>query len=139
MARKLKVETPGEPTAPDSAAPEQASGTAPAAAVQAPVVPAPSPEAIAAAAGSPAAENQAKETQLVQQLETTKHLVGGEAALDWAHLTQPAAIELKTKNADADLPNAADFDPFKIPFGQKVLTRQGWLLSTAPDPRTRQV
>jgi hypothetical protein len=140
MARKIKVETPGEPASPEAAA-DPAAPAVPAAAppdVSA-LAPPPSPDAVVAAASSPAAENQAKEARLTEQLETTKQLVGAGAALDWSHLTQPSVIELKTKNADADLPNAAEFDPFKIPFGQKILTRQGWLLSTAPDPRARQV
>lgn len=145
MARKIKVETPGEPTAPESTA-EQAAASAPdaaalAAPAQTPIVAAPSPEEVVAAAAGPpppTVEAQAKESALNAQLEKTKQLVGSGAALDWSHLTQPATIELKTKNADAELPNAADFDPFNIPFGQRVLTRQGWLLSAAPDPRARQ-
>lgn len=142
MARKITLETPGEPAAPEStaeqgatAAPDAASASAPA---QAPIGAAPSTEDVAAAAGSAAVENQAKEAKLSADLEATKKLVGAAGALDWSHLTQPAVIELKTKNNDADLPNAAEFDPYKIPFGQKVLTRQGWLLSTQPDPRVRQ-
>lgn len=143
MARKIKLETPGEPAAPESTA-EQGASAAPAAApaaaapAAASIGTAPSPDDIAAAAGSAAVENQAKEAKLSADLEATKKLVGDSTALDWSHLTQPAAIELKTKNADAELPNAADFDPFRIPFGQKILTRQGWLLSAAPDPRIRQ-
>lgn len=150
MKRNLTVETPGEiagamPPAPESPQPDSvltgsgSTGAAPAA------VAAPSPDlapevpaVVQPDTADPEAQARAaKEAQLVQQLEQTKGLVGSSQALDWSHLTQPAAIELKTKNADANLPNDSDFDPFKIPFGGKVLTRQGWLLSTQPDPRTQ--
>src|SRR5262249_9546575 len=106
---------------------------------QAPEVAPEVPVAAASSASPEAQERAAKDAALMDRVEQTKDLVGSTQALDWSHLTQQASIELKTKNADADLPNAADFDPYKIPFGGKVLTRQGWLLSTAPDPRARSV
>jgi hypothetical protein len=138
--RNVKVETPGT-TASDDATPPTANA-APAAIPDA-STPDSAPEvpvAPAAASLSPEAqEKAAKDAALVKQLEQTKPLVGSSAALDWSHLTQPATIATKLSNAEADLPNDADIDPFKIPFGQKVLTRQGWVLSTVPDPRDRRV
>jgi len=123
--RNVKVETPGAPSAPDT------DGT--------PQLPPETPVSAAQVSASPEAqEKAAKDAELAKQVEATRSLVGNTAALDWSHLNSPATLAPKLANAEADLPNDADVDPFKIPFGQKVLTRQGWVLSTVPDPRDRR-
>jgi hypothetical protein len=134
--RKPNIETPGAPSSDDTTAqPTAATATDSAQSMTdlAPEV----PIGAVASLSPEAQEKAAKDAALVQKLEETKGLVGSTEALDWSHLTQPATLAPKLANAEADLPNAADYDPFKIPFGQKVLTRQGWLLSTALDPRVR--
>lgn len=143
--RKIKVETPGEPDAPDQSAPDQA-------ATEQPQDPAPFAESLAAdmragtaqfvspapAAGQPT-EAQLKEALLQEQVAATADLVGSRQALDWSHLTQPALMQQAVKpDPDAKLPDANSIDPSQIPFRQSILTRQGWLLSTAPDPNDRR-
>lgn len=73
-------------------------------------------------------EDQARTHALEAQVEATKDLVGSDQALDWSHLTTPHLILQKINhNPDADLPHPDEIDWSKIK-GDRVLTRQGWLL-----------
>jgi hypothetical protein len=45
-----------------------------------------------------------------------------------------AGLVRRPKAITKDLPAASDIDPARIPFGQKILTKDGWLLSTQEKP-----
>lgn len=141
--RPLNVHVPGEPLA-DAAAtvdtavtpeviptapPEQDLEVHEGAATAAPAVmrPLPDPKVI---------EDAKKDAQLAAEVAKTADLVGSDKALDWSHLTQPNIINAKINpNAPDDgLPFEHEVNPAKLPFGQKVLTKGGWVLSTAADP-----
>jgi hypothetical protein len=132
MANKpTLIEVPGEPAAPDQETNDPSTAADP------PAADLPAPDAPQA----PATPEQAKEQLLAQQVEATKGLVGSDKALDWSHLTMPAALAAKVNpNAtDESLPRSEDIDASKIPYGRSVLTREGWLMSSQPDPRVRGV
>jgi len=59
--------------------------------------------------------------------------------LDWSHLSGYQAMNAPTPKDDptANLPNMADVDHAKIPYARQVLTKQGWVVSTALDPNAR--
>jgi hypothetical protein len=55
---------------------------------------------------------------------------GSKGALDWSHLTNPAALQSQVNtyvDPDKDLPHPDDVDWSKVK-GDKILTKQGWLL-----------
>lgn len=74
---------------------------------------------------------QARQSALDAQVaDTKKNLVGSEKALDWSHLTLPAAIhgQINHENPDEKLPHPDDIDWSKVPTREKkILTRHGWL------------
>lgn len=57
-----------------------------------------------------------------------------EAAASESTEAAPAA---KPAPARAAIPDQADVDPDTIPYGKTVLTRQGHVCSTAPDPKRK--
>jgi hypothetical protein len=73
-----------------------------------------------------------KQAQLDQQVRDTKDLVGSSAALDWGHLTQQKILGAKVNpKLDDGLPYDYEINPATIPYGRSVLTKQGWVTSTA--------
>lgn len=49
----------------------------------------------------------------------------------------PQAATAEDYESDG-LVDASEVDPSQIPFGQQVMTRQGWVVSTAEDPKRQQ-
>jgi hypothetical protein len=149
MGRKVKVETPGTPAAPTSEAEssQSAAQSTPDAAppsVTPETPPATDPTIPPNVPGGPPDTPEvlkAKEQQLAREVaDVQKNLVGSDKALDWSHLTQPVAIvrQINHLNGDDNLPSADEIDPATIPFGQRVLTKSGWIVSTQTDPRIRR-
>lgn len=56
--------------------------------------------------------------------------------VDWSHLNYSfdPKRELPKDDPTANLPAAESIDTSKIPYGRSVLTKSGWLVSTAPAP-----
>lgn len=136
------VEIPGEPaSSPEDSTPPAAEGT----------TTSPSQEDVASATAAPnpltasvalqpasladtASADQAKglelsrQSALINAAREGKVTLPGGPALDWSHLTNPAAIMAKIgADPEAHLPNPDDVDWSKIQ-GDRVLTKQGWLL-----------
>jgi hypothetical protein len=142
--RKLDVQTPGEtvqePEALDAVAavglatepsPEDSAAATPA--PEGPVMqPLPPPSAPALTADA------AKDQALARNVEATAHLIGSSDALDWSHLTSGALIEAKINPNKPDLPHDWEIDPSRLPYGTSRLTHEGWVVSTAPEPKARR-
>jgi hypothetical protein len=144
--RAAKIETPGEPHATEAEAPPAAAAptdtsqptSAPsaeaAAAESAAAAPAlvnpltPQVELPTASLADSAAADQAKGAELSRQVKETSKLIGSDAALDWSHLTNPAAVMAKLGvDPEAHLPTVESIEWAKV-SGDRILTKQGWLL-----------
>ncbi len=58
----------------------------------------------------------------------------GRASTEAAAGTEAAPVKAAPKAA---LPDQDDVDPSTIPYGKQVFTKQGWVCSTAPDPKRK--
>lgn len=119
------IEVPGESTADDQS------------------TDAPEGEAPAAADAATAPQNPIDKTE-PQENEEEAPVVAKSAdpkantPLDWSHLNGYQAMNADTPKDDptANLPDMADVDPSTIPYARQVLTKQGWVVSTALDPNS---
>jgi hypothetical protein len=90
---------------------------------------APAPEAAAAPAALPDA------AALLSALSPDERAaLLSAAAASIASAAQRAGVALPPPG-DEQYPDEADIDPATVPFGTAMRSKQGWVVSTAPDPR----